>query len=517
MSSADFLQILTAQQWALLLVACVAVYSAVSAFRKRRRIKLPTVGSSGWFGSFKTAFKFTVDQHHILHEGYHKYKGTAFMLPQLSRWKVLLSGPALIDEAKAASDDLLSAEAALQEMLEMNFTLGKEVVENPYHFPIIRGQLTRKLEDLMPRVIDEIQHSLEHLVPDTGNDEDRWVAVPGFKTVMQIVARISNRIFVGKPLCRNQEYLDLNIKFARGVMLSASLIGLFPEFLKPHVAQLFGQLDKQTAAALKHTRPLIEERLQMMSEKGVDSEEMPDDLLSWCMDAADGDDLTPEMLTRRLLTINFASINTTAMSFTHALFFLASMPEYIAPLREEIIIVTREQGWTKEALGKCMKLDSFMKESQRLIGLGANSMNRRLMKDHTFCDGSFVPAGTMISVPAAAVHQDPSIYGDNAREFDGFRFSKMAEEDGDNPKNLFVTTSVDYVAFGHGRHACPGRFFATLEMKAIMAFIIANYDVKFADGFVPKETWIGPSRIPDRTAQVLFKRRLRRKAPATSP
>lgn len=80
-------------------------------------------------------------------------------------------------------------------------------------------------------------------------------------------------------------------------------------------------------------------------------------------------------------------------------------------------------------------------------------MNRRLMKDHTFSDGSFVPAGTMISVPAAAIHQDPSIYGENATEFDGFRFSKLAEQEGDNAKTLFVTASVDYVAFGHGRHA----------------------------------------------------------------
>lgn len=65
-------------------------------------------------------------------------------------------------------------------------------------------------------------------------------------------------------------------------------------------------------------------------------------------------------------------------------------------------------------------------------------------------------------------------------------------------------------------HRSPGRFFATLEMKAIMALILTNYDVKFTEGFSPKETWIGPSRIPDRQAQVMFKRRLRRKHGATT-
>lgn len=45
---------------------------------------------------------------------------------------------------------------------------------------------------------------------------------------------------------------------------------------------------------------------------------------------------------------------------------LAARPEYAQPMREEVQAVINEEGWTKVAVGKLWKLDSFLKESQRL-------------------------------------------------------------------------------------------------------------------------------------------------------
>lgn len=57
----------------------------------------------------------------------------------------------------------------------------------------------------------------------------------------------------------------------------------------------------------------------------------------------------------------------------HALYNLAAMPEYSRPLREEVEehLGSDVSNWTKDAFAKCWKLDSFLKESQRLNGLGA--------------------------------------------------------------------------------------------------------------------------------------------------
>lgn len=45
-----------------------------------------------------------------------------------------------------------------------------------------------------------------------------------------------------------------------------------------------------------------------------------------------------------------------------------------------------------------------------------------------------------------------------------------------------VATTVDFPAFGYGRHACPGRFFAAHEVKLAICHMLLKYDWKVADG-----------------------------------
>ena len=42
-----------------------------------------------------------------------------------------------------------------------------------------------------------------------------------------------------------------------------------------------------------------------------------------------------------------------------------------------------------------------------------------------------------------------------------------------------VNTTDTFLAFGHGRHACPGRFFSNYELKLLFACFVLNYDLEF--------------------------------------
>ena len=80
------------------------------------------------------------------------------------------------------------------------------------------------------------------------------------------------------------------------------------------------------------------------------------------------------------------------------------------------------------------------------------SILRKALQPLTFSDGTYVPKGSILATPAIATHTD----GDNYRnpdKFDPFRYSSQKEEDNSAVKHQFVTTSADYVAFGHGKHA----------------------------------------------------------------
>ena len=79
-------------------------------------------------------------------------------------------------------------------------------------------------------------------------------------------------------------------------------------------------------------------------------------------------------------------------------------------------------------------------------------MTRKILKDITLSDGTRLPRGTLVVSASDSAHHDEANYAD-PDVFDGFRFARMREGDGEDTKHQFVHTSLDYMAFGHGRHA----------------------------------------------------------------
>ena len=132
-------------------------------------------------------------------------------------------------------------------------------------------------------------------------------------------------------------------------------------------------------------------------------------------------------------------------------------------------------------------------------------LTRVAVKDFTFSDGTTIPRGSTISVSAHNVHFNDKVYEDPL-QFDGFRFSKMRE--GSSKKVGMVSSSQDHLSFGHGRHVCPGRYFAACELKLMLAHIVMTYDVKLEDeGVRPADMWVMTSCVPNPKANVLLRKR----------
>ncbi|KAF8489265.1 cytochrome P450 [Russula emetica] len=197
-----------------------------------------------------------------------------------------------------------------------------------------------------------------------------------------------------------------------------------------------------------------------------------------------------------------------SLTFVQVLYRLLSNPEYIEPLRQEVDAVIREEGWTKAGMDKMYKIDSLLRETQRFDGFSSISMIRLAMHPFTFSNGVTIPAGTLISVPASATHRDERIFP-NLDKFDGFRFVKLHESEGDTTMSKYqaVSASNEYLPYGLGRHACPGRFFAVNEIKALLAHIVTTYDIKFEEGKgAPPEFSIAELRYTG-DANVMFRAR----------
>ncbi|KAI0354623.1 cytochrome P450 [Trametes cingulata] len=184
------------------------------------------------------------------------------------------------------------------------------------------------------------------------------------------------------------------------------------------------------------------------------------------------------------MLVNFASICTSSNRITHVLYHLAEHPEYLAPLREEIKGIIHENVWTKAVMSKTWKRDSFFRESPRFNGTSLVSLTRKDIRDVTLQDGMEIPRGTLVVAAAYPTHHDERVYV-NAQAFEPFRLSRLREKQGEGTRHQFVNTSVDYLPFGHGKHECPGRFFAANEHKAMLAYIVLYYDLKLPDDAPP--------------------------------
>jgi cytochrome P450 monooxygenase-1 len=133
-------------------------------------------------------------------------------------------------------------------------------------------------------------------------------------------------------------------------------------------------------------------------------------------------------------------------------------------------------------------------------------MQRIALSDIKLSDGTFLPRDT-ISVVAGTRHWDPEIY-DDPEKFDGYRFLKMRGEAGKENVAQFVSTSPNHLGFGHGQHACPGRFFASNEIKIILCHILLKYDWRLIKGKPdPKVHVHGWMLVADATSKLEIRRR----------
>ena len=383
----------------------------------------------------------------------------------------------------------------------------------------------------MPEMWEEISSALDDV---WGVDTTQWKEIGVLDSLMQIIPRGVNRMLVGLPLCRNEEYISNMTKFAQAcIMTSQVYLRYIPQWLKPVLGPLVTiPNNRYWRNTTKYTIPLIKGRLVNFKRKSEDAGfewEEPNDYISWHIEHATSenrqDELTPDIMSRRLMAVNFAGIHTTSLSTTNCLFDLISSDPskgYLEGIREEVTRVFAEEGgqWTKAGLAKLHRTDSAIRESLRISSFVILGAMRKVLPAEGIenkAEGWRAPQGTYIGLDSYSVQHDAEIYPD-PNTYDAFRFSRAREEMEDTEKSKdsaeilkqksvgLVTTSETFLSFSHGRHACPGRFFVALELKLLLAKMFMDYEVAPLQTR-PPSPWIGSTVLPPMKATMKIRRR----------
>lgn len=418
----------------------------------------------------------------------------------MGHWVVVLNYDH-VDDIIRASDKELSFHAAIEDYVRPVYTFGPQIIHDAYHYSIMKSQLTHNLSAILPDVADEIAVAIDETLDLTDNE---WKCVLVLEIVEKVACRAGNRAFIGYPLCRDSDWTDLNMQLTNAVIKEGLILSLFPKFMMPLAARFATKTADRVKRGARHLSPIITERLRHMREFGEKWNDKPDDFLQWCLD--EGKETSADLLAARMFAINFAATHTTSNTFAQALYCLAAYPQYVQPLREEVQTIIGSDGWTKEALAKLQKVESFLKETQRFEGNASLGVKRRALKNVTLSDGTFIPKGTYLSVASHAVHHDPRIY-ENPDVFDPYRYIKLRDEQGDSSRYQLVAVGSESLMFGIGKAVCPGRFFAAMMLKLMFAHIILSYDLKLGSISYPASVCIGPAIVANPSAKIMLRRR----------
>ena len=183
-----------------------------------------------------------------------------------------------------------------------------------------------------------------------------------------MVSRLSATVFVGEPACHEDAWLQASTKYAEQATITVFILKTMPVFLRPIVSLVLPSYWAASSWVRKGVEilvPIIQARRN--AEKTDPDFHRPKDFLQGMIDSAIDHDGHPEKLARRALIMGLASIHLTTLAAAHVIYDLCARPEYIEPLREELLqALKQDKGWDRPTTARLAKMDSFLRESQRL-------------------------------------------------------------------------------------------------------------------------------------------------------
>lgn len=237
--------------------------------------------------------------------------------------------------------------------------------------------LQRNVQKVLQAAQSEAPYAFQQNLPKC----EEWTAVAVFPTFLRISALLIERTWVGLPLSREERWIKATTSYMTDVAKAANAIRAWSNALRPFIAPLLPEvqsLKSNRNDVTKMMRPLIREQFHNSVKEKNDSV-AGGELFLWIIQRYK-EKFSPERLARDELMATFSSLYTVTATLTQTLFDLATNPEYLDPLREELtgVLVEDPSLMQKVSLLKLKKMDSFIKESQRMNPLG-------LSKYSTYC------------------------------------------------------------------------------------------------------------------------------------
>ncbi|EED20038.1 cytochrome P450, putative [Talaromyces stipitatus ATCC 10500] len=359
------------------------------------------------------------------------------------------------------------------------------------------NQVARLYPVLQKRLSSFLKDELEVLdTPDS-----RTTVIPLASTAKVLSSRLMAVTFFGENLGSNPDLAEALLRHPSQTIACMGAFQFTPSFLMSLVHNIMTRGGREMRKIQSYLMPIIDQGVDSWDEaKGIKESTVFYDLIE--QSHPNRDYWTPFTLSQSILGLWLAASHQPWVNLYHILYELCIRPEWQQIIREEVMQHGALNDFTK--LNQLSLLDGFMRETARLNSLDKIAIRRKALEDYTFSDGyTKVPAGAVVCVDSYAASHNPRIYP-RPETFDAGRFTNGQSHD---QTNRFTDVSENYLIWGFGSLACPGRHHASLVLKLVVATLLVDYELEL-DAKRSRRHWMWESfSIPYNSTRLVLRRR----------
>ncbi|RZS34405.1 cytochrome P450 [Herbihabitans rhizosphaerae] len=188
-------------------------------------------------------------------------------------------------------------------------------------------------------------------------------------------------------------------------------------------------------------------------------------------ESEDGHTFTDDDVVNHMIFLMMAAHDTSTITTTAAMYYLALHPEWQDAVREESL-AAGDEPLDVDGVESLRALDLVVREALRLVA-PVPWLLRKTVADTQLC-GYYVPADTLVTIYPGINHLLPE-YWTHPEWFDPERFSEERRED--------KSHRYAWMPFGGGVHKCIGMMFGTLEVKTLLHELVRRYTWSVPPGY----------------------------------
>ncbi|CAG8497921.1 2263_t:CDS:10 [Scutellospora calospora] len=361
---------------------------------------------------------------------------------------------------------------------------------------IIRDYVVGKLKYLTSRLQKNIIKAIDLYIGECV--EPKVIRDPP-KTLSDIIAIPIANIIVGEDCCNYEDILETFKTLTHSVM-KIFFVPPILSFIHPWLHKQFvtiplrfgwNPISNHRKLIISRIKPIIEKRLYDKKRLG-DAWIAPLDALQCYLDDPETTpDLDPNNVNYNYIAdaighFIVAAMATTSDSATQ------NKQQYWQELYQEAQNINNQYDGnelTSNDIARMVKLDNFVKESLRLsigvVGLPHKCISKSY---YTFANEYQVPSDRIVILNFSDTNNDEELQGPNPTEFNAYRHLERNSPASKLERN--------FLTFGGGKHACPGRFLAVDGIKVFLHKVILKYDIrtetKGTENIETKKVYFGP-------------------------